>query len=100
MRDAFEEMDNSSNLPGTTLSTVRSGPMQTEVWTEPNLQVLGSVPCKGGPDPYLQVRGPGMSGPDLRVEPGLDLKNILVSSFNRGQCHISHKAQTSPVHQI
>ena len=43
------------------------------VQTEPNPQVLGSVLCEGGPDPYLQVRGPGLSGPDLRVEPGSDL---------------------------
>ena len=57
----------------TTLSTVRSGPFRTGVRTEPSLQVLGSVQCEGGPDPYLQVRGPGVSGPDLRVEPGSDL---------------------------
>ena len=52
-----------------TLSTVRSGPMQTE----PNPQDLGSVLCEGGPDPYFQVQGPSLSGPDLRVEPGSDL---------------------------
>ena len=45
----------------------------TVVWTEPNLQVLGSVLGEGGPDPHLQVRGPGVSYPDLRFEPGLDL---------------------------
>jgi len=43
------------------------------VQTEPNPQVLGLVLCEGGPDPYLQVQGPGVSGPDLRVEPGPDL---------------------------
>jgi hypothetical protein len=43
------------------------------VRTEPNPQVLGSVLCEGGPDPYLQVQGSGISGPDLRVEPGPDL---------------------------
>jgi len=47
--------------------------MQTEVRTELNPQVLGSVLCEGGPDPYLQVRGPSLSGPDLGVEPGSDL---------------------------
>jgi len=51
-----------------TLSTMR-----TEVRTEPNPQVLGSVLCEGGSDPYLQVRGPSLSGPDLGVEPGSDL---------------------------
>jgi hypothetical protein len=56
-----------------TLSTVRSGPMRTAVRTEPNLQVLGSVLGEGGPDPLLQVRGPSLSHPDLRVEPGPDL---------------------------
>ena len=45
---------------GHTLSTVRSGTDQTEVQTEPNLQVLGSVLCEGRPDPYLQVQGPGV----------------------------------------
>src|SRR6266511_1348486 len=57
----------------TTLSMVRSGPMRTEVWTEPNLSVLGSVLCEGGLDPHLQVQGPGLNGLDLRVKPGLDL---------------------------
>ncbi len=58
--------------------------VHSSVWTEPNLQVLGSVQCEGGPDPYLQVQGPGVSGLDLRVEPGSDLvqmkcKEIAVS---------------------
>ena len=56
-----------------TLSTVRSWTDRTEVRTEPNLQVLGSVLDEGEPDPYLQVRGPTLSGLDLRVEPGSDL---------------------------
>lgn len=65
-----------------TLSMVQSGLM----WTE--------VLCKGGLDPYSQVRGPGMSGPDLRVEPGPDLKNILVSLFNGGLLPLmSHQSQ-------
>ena len=63
--------------PPITLSTVQSGPMQTKVWTKPNPQVLGSVLCEGGPDPHLQVRGPGLSGPDLRVEPGSDLTSSV-----------------------
>ena len=77
--------------------------------TEPNLQVLGSVLCKGGPDPYLQVRGPGMSGPDLRVEPGPDLVQTWKtywflrseSTFNGGLLLMSHQSQDpSPAHQI
>jgi len=47
--------------------------MQTEVGTELNPQVLGSVLCEGRPDPYFQVQGPSLSGPDLRVKPSLDL---------------------------
>src|SRR6266545_2939940 len=62
-----------NDIAGNTLSMVRSRPMRTEVRTEPNPQVLGSVLCEGGPDPYFQVRGPSLSGPDLRVEPGSDL---------------------------
>ena len=56
-----------------TLSTVWSWTDRTEVRTEPNLQVLGLVLDEGEPDPYLQVQGPTLSGPDLRVEPGSDL---------------------------
>ena len=66
----------------TTLSTVWSGLMWTEVRTEPNPQVLGSVPCEGGPDPYLQVRGPGFSGPDLRVEPSADLVRTSIAEMS------------------
>jgi len=54
---------------GATLSTVRSRLMRTK----PNPQVLGSVLCEGGPDPYLQVRGPSLSGLDLGVKPGSEL---------------------------
>ena len=71
MDDIFEDLISE----GVTLSTVRSWTDRTEVRTEPNLQVLGSVLDEGEPDPYLQVRGPTLSGPDLRVEPGSDLKN-------------------------
>ena len=83
--------------------------MRTEVRTEPNPQVLGSVLCEDGPDPYLQVRGPSLSGADLRVEPGSDLvrtsrkgwKEIEVSRRSRVTfslltchvCHISHITQ-------
>src|SRR6266545_69180 len=67
---------------GSTLSTVQSRPMWTEVRTKPNPQVLGSVPCEGGPDPYLQVRGPGLSGPDLRVEPGADLVRTSIAEMS------------------
>ena len=88
----------------TTLSTVRSGPMRTEVRTEPNPQVLGSVLCESGPDPYFQVRGPSLSGPDLRVEPGSDLvrtskwKEISeskVSDASPCHSHITHCSTTT-----
>ena len=52
---------------------VQSGPMWTEVQTESNPQVLGSVLCEDGLDPYFQVQGPSLSGLDLRVEPSSDL---------------------------
>src|SRR6266542_6611835 len=68
----------------TTLSTVRSGLMWTEVQTEPNPQVLGSVLREGGPDPYFQVRGPSLSGLDLRVEPGSDL--VQTSKWKKSWC--------------
>ena len=42
-------------------------------WLHCIYTVHGSVLCEGGPDPYLQVQGSGISGPDLRVEPGPDL---------------------------
>src|SRR6266545_3515236 len=54
-------------------SQTHSYTVHSSVWTEPNLQVLGLVLCEGGLDPHLQVRGPGLNGPDLRVEPGPDL---------------------------
>jgi len=47
--------------------------MRTADRTEPNLQVLGLVLGEGGPDPHLQVQGPGLSHLDLRFEPGPDL---------------------------
>ena len=85
-----------------TLSTVRSGPMRTEVRTEPNPQVLGSVLCEGGPDPYLQVRGPSLSGPDLGVEPGSDLVRTSrtgeVTLADASRCHICHITQRRPQH--
>jgi len=85
-----------------TLSTVRSGPMRTEVRTEPNPQVLGSVLCEGGPDPYSQVRGPSLSGPDLGVEPGSDLVRTSrtgeVTLADASRCHICHITQRRPQH--
>src|SRR6266511_2722913 len=101
--------------PGT-LSTVQFRPMWTEVQTEPNPQVLGSVPCEGGPDPYLQVRGPGLSGPDLRVEPSADLVRTSIAEMsplshlphhhnnttdngnNSCSCHHQRQRQRSQLH--
>jgi len=91
------------SLP-TTLSTVRSGPMRTKVRTEPNPQVLGSVLCEGGLDPYLQVRGPSLSGPDLGVEPSSDLVRTSkkcgevteVTLAGASLCDICHITQRRP----
>ncbi len=58
------------------------------VRTEPNPQVQGSVLCEGGPDPYLQVQGSGISGPDLRVEPGPDLLEFCCAQ------HVTHHYHT------
>jgi len=63
-----------------TLSTVRSRPFRTGVWTKPHPQVLGSVLCESGPNLYLQVQGPGVSEPNLRVKPGLDLSGLVIES--------------------
>ena len=68
-----------------TLSMVQSRPMWTKVLTELNPQVLGSVPCEGGPDPYLQVRG---SNP-VRTWCGPQLLKCHL-------CHTCHITTTTP----
>jgi len=87
--------------PQTTLSMVWSGLMQTEVQTELNPQVLGLILCEGGPDPYLQVQGPSLSGLDLGVKPDSDLvwtsKEVTeVTLADASLCHICHITQRQP----